>query len=220
VLVVQADRAHFYPNNDLIYFQMTVDRKTRRVLGAQAVGSNGDAVTGRINAIAAILPFKPTAETISNLEIAYSPPFSSALDIVNAAGNTAENILDGLNRPMRPEEFDRCFLVEQSADCLCLDVRGPANAAPFVERYGERWLNIPQETLNKRIGEVPRDKRLLLVCNSGSRSYEAMRALDRAGIDNTVNIQGGVALLKKSGVLNKQKPDAGEKDLFTDNPLK
>ncbi len=208
VIVVQADRAHFYPSHDLIYFQLTVDRKTRQVLGAQAVGANGDAVTGRINAIAAILPFKPGVEDVSNLEIAYSPPFASALDIVNAAGNTAENILDGLNRPMAPDEFEKCFLVDESTDCLCLDVRGPANAAPFVERYGERWLNIPQETLKERINEVPRDKRLLLVCNSGARSYEAMRSLDRAGIDNTVNVQGGVALMKKTGVL---KPESAKK---------
>lgn len=215
IIVVQADRAHFYPAHELIYFQLTVDRKTRRVLGAQAVGANGDAVVGRINAVAAVLPFKPTVEDISNLEIAYSPPFSSALDIVNAAGNTAENVLDNLNRPMGPDEFERCFLLDQSADCICLDVRSPSNAAPFVERFGTRWLNIPQETLNQRIGEVPRDRRLLLVCNSGARSYEAMRRLDRAGIDNTVNVQGGVAMLKKSGVLDSEESpgDAGtEKD--------
>ena len=202
VLVVQADRAHFYPTRSPIYLQLTVDRRTRRILGAQAVGANGDAVIGRINAIAAILPFKPTVEDLSNLEIAYSPPFTAAIDIVNAAGNTAENILSGLNRPMEPGEFERCFLLEESADCLCLDVRGPAAAAPFVERYGCRWLNIPQETLNARMGEVPRDKRLLLVCDSGARSYEAMRQLERAGIRNTVNLQGGVAVLKKSGTFN------------------
>ena len=209
VLVVQADRAHFYPTQDLMYFHMTVDRRTRRILGAQAVGANGDAVAGRINSIAAILPFKPTVEDISNLEIAYSPPFASALDVVNATENTAENILDGLNRPMEPGEFERCFLIEESADCLCLDVRSPANAAPFVERYGSRWLNIPQETLNKRMDEVPRDKRLLLVCNSGVRSYEAMRQLERAGIKNTMNVQGGVAALKKSGAFPKAPKSEG-----------
>ena len=208
VLVVQADRAHFYPTQDLMYFQLTVDRNTRRVLGAQAVGANGDAVAGRINSVAAILPSEPTVEDISNLEIAYSPPFASALDVVNAAGNTAENILDGLNRPIDPGEFEKCFLVEENNDCLCLDVRGPANAAPFVERYGPRWLNIPQETLNRRMDEVPRDKRLLLVCNSGVRSYEAMRQLEREGINNTVNVQGGVAALKKSGAF--PKPAEGE----------
>jgi rhodanese-related sulfurtransferase len=209
VLVVQADRAHFYPTQDLMYFQLTVDRKTRRILGAQAVGTNGDAVAGRINSIAAVLPFEPTVEDISNLEIAYSPPFASALDVVNAAGNTAENILDGLNRPMEPGEFAKCFLVEENEDCLCLDVRSPSNAAPFVERYGARWLNIPQETLHKRMDEVPRDKRLLLVCNSGVRSYESMRQLERAGIKNTVNVQGGVAALKKSGAFPKPPESEG-----------
>ena len=123
--------------------------------------------------------------------------------MVNAAGNTAENVLDGLNRPMEPSEFERCFIIEENPDCLCLDVRGPANAAPFVERFGDRWLNIPQETLNRRIEEVPKDKRLLLVCNSGVRSYEAMRQLERAGIRNTMNVQGGVAALKKSGTLDR-----------------
>ncbi len=203
VLVVQADRAHFYPTQDLIYFQLTVERKTRRILGAQALGANGDAVAGRINSIASLLPFHPTVEDISNLEIAYSPPFASALDVVNAAGNTAENILDGLNRPMDPAEFEKCLLIDQDEECLCLDVRGPANAAPFVERFGARWVNIPQETLNKRMDEVPRNKRLLLVCNSGVRSYEAMRQLEREGITNTKNVQGGVAALKKSGVFDR-----------------
>jgi NADPH-dependent 2,4-dienoyl-CoA reductase/sulfur reductase-like enzyme/rhodanese-related sulfurtransferase len=210
VIVVQADRAHFYPTHDLIYLQLTVDRKTRRILGAQAVGANGDAVTGRINTIAASFPGKSTIEDISNLEIAYSPPFASALDIVNAAGNTAENILDGLSRPMKPEEFEKCFLVEESTDCLCLDVREPAAAAPFVKHFGRRWLNIPQETLKGRMGEVPRDKRLLLVCGSGARSYEALRRLDQAGIDNTVNVQGGVSVLEKSGILKTEKDEEGQ----------
>ena len=57
------------------------------------------------------------------------------------------------------------------------------------------------------MGEVPRDKRLLLVCNSGVRSYEAMRQLDRAGIGNTVNVQGGVAALKKSGMFRTEKDE-------------
>src|SRR5690606_5760358 len=104
-----------------------------------------------------------------NMEVAYSPPFASALDILNAAANTAENILDGYNKPIDVEEFERCFLEEQAGDTICLDVRGPANAAPFVARYGERWRNIPQETLKRRMDEVPRDKRLFVVCNSGAR---------------------------------------------------
>lgn len=201
-LVIQADRAHFYPTQDLMYLQLVVERKTRRVLGLQGVSHQGDALVGRINSVAALLPNRPTLEDLSNLEVAYSPPYAAALDIVNAVANTAENTLDGLNRTMDAAEFERCFLQEQADDVVCLDVRGPANATPFVEHFGGRWINIPQETLARRLDEVPRDKQVVLVCNSGARSYEALRQLDTAGSRQAVNLQGGVAILKKSGMID------------------
>ncbi len=201
-LVVQADRAHFYPTQDLIYLQLVTEKKTRRLLGAQGLSHNGDALVGRINSIAALLPGKATLEDLSNLEVAYAPPFASALDIVNALANTAENILDGFNKTIEVAEFEKCFLTDQAADAICLDIRGVANAAPYVDLFGERWVNIPQETLSRRLAEVPQDKRLLVVCNAGGRSYEALRQLESAGLLNAVNLQGGIAALKKSGLLN------------------
>ena len=199
-LVVQADRAHFYHTQDLMYLTLVVDRQTRRLLGAQGVSANGDALVGRINSIAALLQQRGAVEDLSNLEVAYAPPFAAAMDIVNALANTAENLIQGLGKTVDVEEFERCVL-DGSDDAVCLDVRGPANAGPFVEAYGERWVNIPQETLGQRFHEVPRDKRLLVVCNSGVRSYEALRQLESAGIYDVFNLQGGVALLKKTGAV-------------------
>ena len=201
-LIIQADRAHFYPEQDFIYFQLIVDRKTRRLLGAQGVARNGHALLGRINSITAMLPWGATLDDLSNLEVAYSPPFASALDVVNAAANTVENILDGYNRPLDMAEFEKAFLRGPAEGAICLDVRGPANAAPYVARFGERWLNIPQETLNQRFQEVPDGRPLIVVCNSGHRSYEAQRQLDHAGLWETLNLQGGVAALKKAGLLD------------------
>jgi rhodanese-related sulfurtransferase len=40
-----------------------------------------------------------------------------------------------------------------------------------------------------------------VVCNSGVRSYEALRQIETAGRTNAVNLQGGIAALKKSGLL-------------------
>jgi NADPH-dependent 2,4-dienoyl-CoA reductase/sulfur reductase-like enzyme/rhodanese-related sulfurtransferase len=209
-LVIQADRAHFYPTQDLMYLQLVVERKTRRVLGLQGISHQGDALVGRINSVAALLPYRPTLEDVSNLEVAYSPPFASALDIVNAVANTAENTLDGYNKPIDADEFERCFLTEQADDMVCLDVRGPANADPYVEHFGGRWINIPQETLKYRLDEVPKNKRIVLVCNSGVRSYEALRQLDAAGACRAVNLQGGVAILKKTGMIDLSEEAASE----------
>jgi NADPH-dependent 2,4-dienoyl-CoA reductase/sulfur reductase-like enzyme/rhodanese-related sulfurtransferase len=211
-LVIQADRAHFYPTQDLMYLHLVADRKTRRLLGAQGISSNGDALVGRINSIAALLPFKADLADLSNLEVAYAPPFAAALDIVNALANTLENILDGYNRTVEVDEFEKCFLTDQAGDTICLDVRGAANAAPYVDLFGDRWLNIPQETLHDRFAEIPADKRLLVVCNSGVRSYEALRQLETAGICNAVNLQGGLAALKKSGALDLKDSEEPAKE--------
>ena len=211
-LVVQADRAHFYPTQDLMYLHLVVDKTTRRLLGAQGISHNGDALVGRINSIAALLPFKADLADLSNLEVAYAPPFAAALDIVNAVANTLENILDGYNRTIEVDEFEKCFLTDKAGDTICLDVRGAANAAPYVDLFGDRWLNIPQETLNRRFPEIPPDKRLLVVCNSGVRSYEALRQLETAGLCNAVNLQGGIAALKKSGALDLKDSEEPAKD--------
>jgi NADPH-dependent 2,4-dienoyl-CoA reductase/sulfur reductase-like enzyme/rhodanese-related sulfurtransferase len=211
-LVIQADRAHFYPTQDLMYLHLVVDKKTRRLLGAQGISHNGDALVGRINSIAALLPFKADLQDLSNLEVAYAPPFAAALDIVNAVANTLENILDGYNRTIEVDEFEKCFLTDQAGDAICLDVRGAANAAPYLDLFGDRWLNLPQETLNRRLNEIPPDKRLLVVCNSGVRSYEALRQLETAGLTNAVNLQGGIAALKKSGALDLKDSEEPAKD--------
>jgi len=48
--------------------------------------------------------------------------------------------------------------------------------------------------------EVPRDKEIMLICNTGVRSYEAQITLDKAGIRKSRNLQGGMAAVKKWGL--------------------
>jgi NADPH-dependent 2,4-dienoyl-CoA reductase/sulfur reductase-like enzyme/rhodanese-related sulfurtransferase len=197
-LVVQADRAHFHPDMKLMYLQLTVERETRKVLGCTALGENGDAVVGRVNAVAGMLPLMAKLEQVSNLELAYSPPLGAAVDILNAAANTAENLIAGKLRPMPPEEFSRRLAQKDGATCF-LDMRAIDNAAPYLENLAPHWVHLPQETLTQRLDEVPRDKDVVLVCNSGVRSYEAQVMLDAAGIKNTFNLSGGVAAVKQWG---------------------
>lgn len=197
-LVVQADRAHFHPDMRLMYLKLTVEKESRKVLGCTALGENGDAVVGRVNAVAGMLPFGAKVEEVSNLELAYSPPLGAAVDILNAAANTAENLIAGKLRPMPPEEFSRRLHEEDGKTCF-LDMRAIDNAAPFLESLAPRWVHLPQETLTQRLDEVPRDRDVVLVCNSGVRSYEAQVMLDAAGIKNTYNLSGGVAAVKKWG---------------------
>ncbi|RLB44133.1 MAG: pyridine nucleotide-disulfide oxidoreductase [Deltaproteobacteria bacterium] len=198
-LVVQFDRAHFYPEKDLMYLELTVEKHTGRVLGIQGLGNKGDGMFARLSAVAPILRFSPTVEDIGNLELPYSPPFSAAMDILNALGNTAQNLLEGKNRVVDPDEFVQWWNERDKGETFFLDCRGWGNAQSFVEKYPEHWKSIPQDELRARLHEVPRDKRIALICNTGVRSYEAQITLDQFGIRNTFNLQGGMAAVKKLG---------------------
>ncbi len=199
-LVIQADRAHFYPGQELMALKLVADRKSRRVLGLSGVGRNGDALMARLNAVAGALPYQMTIEDLANLEIPYSPPFAAAMDILNAVANTLKNTLEGKNRPLPMENFQDLLTGRQEKDVLFLDVRGPRNARPYIEKLGPCWINIPQETLSRRLHEIPKAEKLVLICNSGVRSYEAQILLDQEGIKNTRNLAGGLAALKWAGL--------------------
>jgi len=195
-VVLQGDRAHFYPSMELMAIKLIADRRTRQILGIEAIGKGGDAVKARVDAVAAILPHKPLISDISNLEVAYAPPYASAMDIINAAGNSLENILEGRQRPIDTIDFLDAF---KKGDIRVLDVRSPVQAGPFVEKYGDRWINIDQMDLKQQLSNVPGNESLMLVCGSGARSYEAQLLLKSEGINaNTQNIQGGIGMIKFS----------------------
>ena len=198
--VVQFDRAHFFPDKDLMYLEIVVEKATGRVLGVQGLGNRGDGMFARLSAVSGLLPHRPEVSEISNLELPYSPPFSAAMDILNALGNTAENVLAGKNRTINPEQVLEMWKAKDPDRFIFLDCRGWGNAEPFVQKYPEIWKSIPQDQLPQRLAEVPRDRQFILVCNTGVRSYEAQIALDQAGLGNCLNLQGGVAALKKLGL--------------------
>ena len=192
-LVVQPDRAHFYPTANIMILKLIADRSTRRVLGIEALGPNGDAVKARVDAVASLLPYRVGLEEISNLEVCYSPPYSSAMDIVNVGANSLQNILDGLNQPIFPQELLANFPQQEG---VVLDVRAPDQAKPGLDKYGQRWVNIPLEQIPERINELPKDIPIYVYCNTGTRSYEVQRYLNEMGWDKARGVQGAYAVLK------------------------
>lgn len=77
--------------------------------------------------------------------------------------------------------------VRIGAETFVLDVRG---AGEFAEGHIPGALNVAYTRLASRLGDVPRDKRILVNCRSGARSARAVVYLRRAGYDAT-NLAGG-----------------------------
>lgn len=195
----QLDRAHFYPERDLMTLELVAERGTNRVLGVQGISPNGDALIARINAVAHVLGHGCLVEDISNLEVVYTPPFASAMDIINAIGNVAENILAGRLVPVEQEEFASLWQARQQGDVYFLDARAHKDAEAMVEKYPGEWHSIPQDEIAARIAEVPKDKPIVVVCNTGLRSYEAQLGLAAHGITNTRSVLGGMSSAKRLG---------------------
>jgi NADPH-dependent 2,4-dienoyl-CoA reductase/sulfur reductase-like enzyme/rhodanese-related sulfurtransferase len=192
-VVSQADHAHFYPSSELIYISLLADRKSRKIIGIEAAGKNGDAVKARVDTVAVLLRHGLDVDEVCSLETAYAPPFASAMDVINNAGNALDNILAGNNRPIDIADFLYEF---GHKNIRVLDIRGEKEATPFKEKYGSRWFNIPLEQLRRRVGEISRTEPFFLLCDTGPRSYEAQVFLNSQGITNTQNIQGGFAMIK------------------------
>lgn len=190
--VAQSDRAHFYPDSEFMYMELIADRKTRRVLGVEAAGPQGDAVKARVDAIAPLFQYRADISDICTLEAGYSPPYASAMDIINNVANTLDNILDGKYKTIDALDFIKKFEAEE---IRVLDVRSKIQADPFVKKYGDRWINIPQEKLRERIDEVPKNEDICTICGSGPRSYEAQIVLGAKNITQTYNVQGGYGMI-------------------------
>jgi NADPH-dependent 2,4-dienoyl-CoA reductase/sulfur reductase-like enzyme/rhodanese-related sulfurtransferase len=201
-LTAPADRAHFFPGEAIAVYQLVFDRKSRRVLGLQGFGMMNDSISVRIDTAAALIAKGGTIEDFMTVEMAYSPPFSSAIDSINAAAYVADNLCAGLLRKVNLDKFFSWiedFSIE--SDWMALDIRHPQEATPYVEKFGsDKWVAIPYNEIRKRYNELSKDKTLIILCDAGTRSYEVQVFLDHAGITNSLVVSGGFNVIRRIGV--------------------
>lgn len=200
VITAQSDRAHFFPTQTVIPLQMVFDRRDRRVLGVQGFGPATDAVLARINAAAGLIAKGATIDDFSTLEMAYAPPFATAIDALNATANVADNALAGRLRTVSTEAFD-AWMNDPTThpDWLALDIRHPKEAREFTDRFPQRWLAIPYVEIRKRRAELPADKTLIIICDAGTRSYEIQCFLDAIGNRPNLVLGGGFNIFRRLG---------------------
>lgn len=200
VCIEQLDRAHFYPEKKMMSLELVVDRSNRRVYGLQGACADGDAVKARIDAVAGVLQYaKPVIEDISTLEVAYAPPFSAAMDAVNTVANVADNLVSGRFRGITGDEFMKLWQDRKQNGIFFIDMR-PPKASKKIEAEYPDWHAIPLEEAAKRLSEIPKDRPIALICNSGMRAYEGLLLLARNGITDTVNSMGGMQAVTKMGL--------------------
>ncbi len=159
--------AGYYPGAQYLALKILFRKSDGRLLGAQAVGLDG--VDKRIDAFAMAIQLGASVYDLEESELCYAPQFGSAKSPVNFAGMVAADVLGG---DMPISHWNSLEIG------LLLDVRHPAELA--VEQ-APGVVNIPLDQLRARLGELPRDREIHVICRSGQRAYYATRILLQNG---------------------------------------
>ncbi|MGL5287775.1 MAG: FAD-dependent oxidoreductase [Aeromonas sp.] len=180
VYVHPGSHAGYYPGAQPVSLKLLF-APDGRILGAQAVGKDG--IDKRIDVLAVAQRAGMTVYQLQDLELTYAPPFGSAKDVINMAGFVASNHLKG-DSPV-------CHVSDVQAlrpDQLVLDVRNPGELEKLGRIPGA--INIPLDELRGRLGELPKDKELIISCQVGLRGHVATRMLVQHGF-KAKNLSGG-----------------------------
>ncbi len=179
------EKVYLYPNSHAGYYpgakytamKVLFRKSDGRLLGAQAAGEAG--VDKRVDVMAMAIQMGATVYDLEEAELCYSPPFGSAKDPIDFAGMVGADVLRG-DMPLTHWNADDVELL--------LDVRTPQELG--VECVPGA-VNIPLDELRGRLDEIPRDRRIGVVCRSGQRAYYATRILLQNGFDAR-NVSGGM----------------------------
>lgn len=181
VYLIAPDKVGLMPNSNPLHFKLVYETPTGKILGAQAIGKgNADK---RIDVIATLITMGGTLEDLKELELSYSPMFSTARDIVNLAALVAQNLLHGHFKQVKVDEVRE--LIENQAFFLDVREKNEFESGHLINAH-----NIPLSELRERMDEIPKDQAVYVHCRSGQRSYNAVMALQNSGFSNVFNVSG------------------------------
>lgn len=180
IIVHPASHAGYYPGASTIALKLLFDPEGK-VLGAQAFGQDG--VDKRIDVIATVIRLHGTIYDLTELELSYAPPYSSAKDPVNMAGYVAENILTGKLKVFTVNDIKDIDLEHTSL----LDVRSKNE---YDQGHIPGATHYPVDELRERLHELNQDRPIYIYCEVGLRGYIASRILQQHGFDVS-NLTGG-----------------------------
>lgn len=179
--IIPKDKVGLMPDSENIFFKLLFGYPSGQILGAQAVGKGN--VDKRIDVIATAIMMNANLEDLKELELTYSPHFSTAKDVVNHAALVGLNILNGEFKKVPVYEVRE--LVENGT--MIIDGR---EKDEFALGHFKGAVNIPMSEFRERLSEIPKDEPVVIHCRSGQRCYNMIRALHQRGYDNLYNMDG------------------------------
>ena len=183
VILPSTDHVGFYPGAQKMLLKVLFEENTGLILGAQCVGGNG--VDRRIDVISTAIHSHMTIGELSELELAYAPPYGAPRDPVNLAGSLGRAILTEHVHVLYPDQVDGFI----SSGGQVIDLREPEE---FDANTIAGAINIPAAELRFRLAEIDRERPVAVLCRIGSKAMTCHRMLEQMGFDS-YNVIGGHA---------------------------
>lgn len=171
---------------DAICVRLVVDRKKSVVVGGEVWGKEG--VPRRIDLLACAVADGWSPERVADLDLAYAPTLGPAFDPLHIAGQIAAQTITGEANPIGAEALALHVL---KGDVCIVDVSRPPGASVKPGPWPKSALAIPLEALRERLAEIPRDRPVVTVSQTGQRAYQAYRILKQRGVSPVQHLDGG-----------------------------
>jgi NADPH-dependent 2,4-dienoyl-CoA reductase/sulfur reductase-like enzyme/rhodanese-related sulfurtransferase len=187
-LVPAPEYASYYPGGQQILVKLVAEESSGKLLGCQVVGP-GEAAK-RIDVLAAVLTLGGKVDDLANLDLAYAPPYNSAMDPLHQAANLIRNKWDEFARTVTP--MDVKAKLDNNESFVLLDVRGE-DEWELQHFDTSQSLLLPLTELRERLDELSRDDEIIIFCHTSVRAYQTQRILDGAGFKNVKFMEGSLS---------------------------
>ncbi|WP_456424327.1 FAD-dependent oxidoreductase [Lutibacter sp.] len=188
VLTVVGSTPSYYPNAKDLFTELYFNPETKEILGAELFGEVG--VDKRVDVLSTAIYAKLKITDLSQLDLAYAPPFSPAKDPVVVTSFVAENIVENNVNQISAEELELIVNGENTSDFLLIDTR---TVEEFMEGAVPNAINIPTDEIRNYIDFIKNEnKPIILICRRGVRAYIAQLILKHNNITDVLNLAGGM----------------------------
>ena len=86
--------------------------------------------------------------------------------------------------------------LQAGEEIVLLDIRSDAEVAHGILPDSE---HLAMHLIPLKLRDLPRDRDIVLYCRSGARSYHACNFLQQQGLDNVLNLRGGIIAWARQG---------------------
>lgn len=179
VITVVDDKAHYYPDASTFIIKMVADKTTEKLLGVQVIGSG--AIDKIVDIAVTGMMCKATLSDLADMDLAYAPPFSTAIHPFEHTLNVLRNKIRGTFETFTPAEYAAGAAEGYKVVDACL--QPSIEGAPYVDLT----------TVEGTIDGLALDENILLVCNKGKRAYLLQNRMKYYGYTNTKVLEGGIA---------------------------